>query len=60
MEPPMTSLLVMLVTLIVRAAIAEIDGDRESFKEAVEDLTRWALGSGFVLWGRRRLCSVIT
>jgi hypothetical protein len=50
----------MLVTLIVRAAIAEIDGDRESFKEAVEDLTRWAVGSGFVLWGRRRICSVIT
>jgi hypothetical protein len=50
----------MLVTLIVQAAIAEIDGDRESFKEAVEDLTRWVLGSGFVLWGRRRLCSVIT
>jgi hypothetical protein len=35
----MTCLLVMLVTLIVRAAIAEIDGDRKSFKDAVEDLT---------------------
>jgi hypothetical protein len=43
-------LLVMLVTLIVRAAIAEIDGDRKSCKDAIEDLTRWALGSGFVLW----------
>jgi hypothetical protein len=41
----------MLVTSIVRAAIAEIDGDRKRFKDAVEDLTRWALGSGFCFVG---------
>jgi hypothetical protein len=50
----------MLVTSIVRAAIAEIDGDRKRFKDAVEDLTRWALGSGFCFVGLRSICSVIT